>query len=32
MLEFYWAYADYNDLIDLTEAMLQGLAIGGDRR
>jgi lysyl-tRNA synthetase class 2 len=27
MLEFYWAYADYNDLIDLTEAMLQGLAI-----
>ncbi len=27
MLEFYWAYADYNDLMDLTEAMLRGLAI-----
>ena len=26
MLEFYWAYATYNDLIDLTETMLQGLA------
>lgn len=26
MLEFYWAYADYNDLMDLTEAMLRGLA------
>jgi lysyl-tRNA synthetase class 2 len=26
MLEFYWAYADYNDLMDLTEAMLTGLA------
>ena len=26
MLEFYWAYADYNDLMDLTEAMLKGLA------
>ncbi|MFT5113811.1 MAG: lysyl-tRNA synthetase class 2 [Parasphingorhabdus sp.] len=26
MLEFYWAYADYKDLIDLTEAMLQQLA------
>jgi lysyl-tRNA synthetase class 2 len=25
MLEFYWAYADYNDLMDLTEAMLHGL-------
>ncbi len=25
MLEFYWAYADYNDLMDLTEAMLSGL-------
>jgi len=25
MLEFYWAYADYNDLIDLTEDMLVGL-------
>ena len=22
MLEFYWAYADYNDLMDLTESML----------
>jgi lysyl-tRNA synthetase class 2 len=26
MLEFYQAYADYNDLMDLTEAMLSGLA------
>ncbi len=26
MLEFYWAYADYQDLMDLTEAMLTGLA------
>ena len=26
MLEFYWAYADYNDLMDLTEAMVIGLA------
>jgi lysyl-tRNA synthetase class 2 len=26
MLEFYWAYADYNDLMDLTEAMMIGLA------
>ncbi len=26
MLEFYWAYADYNDLMDLTEEMLRGLA------
>ncbi len=26
MLEFYWAYADYNDLMDLTEALLHGLA------
>ncbi len=25
MMEFYWAYADYNDLIDLTEVMLRGL-------
>ena len=25
MLEFYWAYADYEDAMDLTEAMLQGL-------
>jgi lysyl-tRNA synthetase class 2 len=27
MLEFYWAYATYEDLIDLTEKMLQGLAL-----
>ncbi|MGM0525616.1 MAG: lysine--tRNA ligase [Pseudomonadota bacterium] len=26
MLEFYWGYADYNDLMDLTEAMLRGVA------
>ncbi len=26
MLEFYWAYADYHDLMDLTEDMLRGLA------
>jgi lysyl-tRNA synthetase class 2 len=26
MLEFYQAYADYNDLMDLTETMLRGLA------
>jgi len=26
MLEFYWAYADYGDLIELTEEMLSGLA------
>ena len=26
MLEFYWAYATYEDLIGLTEAMLEGLA------
>jgi lysyl-tRNA synthetase class 2 len=25
MLEFYWAFADYNDLMDLTEAMLAEL-------
>ena len=25
MLEFYWAYANYTDLMDLTEDMLQGL-------
>jgi lysyl-tRNA synthetase class 2 len=25
MLEFYWAYADYNDLMDMTEELLQGL-------
>lgn len=26
MLEFYWAYADFNDLMDLTEAMFRGIA------
>ncbi|MBO6564519.1 MAG: lysine--tRNA ligase [Pseudomonadales bacterium] len=26
MLEFYWAYADYNDLMDLTEVMFRDLA------
>jgi len=26
MLEFYWAYADFHDLMDLTERMLRGLA------
>jgi len=26
MLEFYQAYADYNDLMDITEAMLRGIA------
>ncbi len=26
MLEFYWAYADYHDLMDLTEEMFRGLA------
>ena len=26
MLEFYWAYADYNDLMDMTEQMLRDLA------
>ncbi|MCS4305853.1 lysyl-tRNA synthetase class 2 [Rheinheimera pacifica] len=26
MLEFYWAYADYNDLMDLTEKLFRGLA------
>ena len=26
MLEFYWAYADYEDLMSLTEEMLSGLA------
>jgi lysyl-tRNA synthetase class 2 len=34
MLEFYWAYADYNDLMDLTEEMLKGLtaAVTGGQR
>ena len=26
MLEFYWAYVDYNDLMDLTEELITGLA------
>ncbi|SDM06911.1 lysyl-tRNA synthetase, class II [Modicisalibacter muralis] len=26
MLEFYWAYADYHDLLDLTEEMIRGAA------
>jgi len=26
MLEFYWAYADYNDLMDMTEEMFRELA------
>lgn len=26
MLEFYWAYADYRDLMDLSEVLLKGLA------
>jgi len=33
MLEFYQAYADYHDLMDLTEALLRGLArdvLGGE--
>ena len=25
MLEFYWAYADFNDLIDMTEEMIRGV-------
>lgn len=28
MLEFYWAYADYNDLMALTEQMMRGIAEG----
>jgi lysyl-tRNA synthetase class 2 len=34
MLEFYWAYADYNDLMDLTESMLAGLTreVAGDSK
>jgi len=34
MLEFYWAFADFNDLIDLTEQMLMELTrtiTGGDK-
>ena len=27
MLEFYWAYADFNDLMDLTEDMLSTIAL-----
>ncbi len=27
MLEFYWAYADYQDMMDLTEEMLRSLAL-----
>lgn len=27
MLEFYWAYADYNDLMDLTETLLREMAM-----
>jgi lysyl-tRNA synthetase class 2 len=27
MLEFYWAYANYNDLMDMTESMLRELAV-----
>ncbi|HEX7046945.1 MAG TPA: lysine--tRNA ligase [Gammaproteobacteria bacterium] len=26
MLEFYWAYADYRDLLDFTERMMRGIA------
>lgn len=26
MLEFYWGYADYHDLMDITEQMLRGVA------
>ncbi|HKJ16161.1 MAG TPA: lysine--tRNA ligase [Xanthomonadales bacterium] len=27
MLEFYWAFADFNDMMDMTEAMLRELAV-----
>ncbi|MCH8500450.1 MAG: lysine--tRNA ligase [Aliidiomarina sp.] len=27
MLEFYWGYADYHDLMDLTETMVRGLCM-----
>jgi lysyl-tRNA synthetase class 2 len=26
-LEFYWAYADYLDLIDFTEKLMRGLSV-----
>ena len=32
MLEFYWSYADYHDLMALTEELLQQVARQGDRR
>ena len=34
MLEFYWAYADYHDLIELTEEMIRGVceAVTGNTR
>ena len=34
MLEFYWAYADYRDLMDLSRRMLRGCAeaVRGTRR
>ncbi len=34
MLEFYWAYADYHDLIDLTEEMMRGVcqSVVGDTK
>ena len=31
MLEFYWSYADYNDLMPLTETLLSEVARQGDR-
>ena len=32
MLEFYWAYADYRDAMDLTEDMLRELHCSGARQ
>jgi lysyl-tRNA synthetase class 2 len=32
MLEFYWTYADYHDLMALTEEMLQQVALGATGR
>jgi lysyl-tRNA synthetase class 2 len=32
MLEFYWSYADYRDLMTLTEQMLAETGAGGARR